>query len=99
MNKILLFATLLIFSTTLGFSQCGNDSVVAKTYFENDNGDFTRTISIDSFDLTNGKVYNTFIDLINNPNPVRTNGNFVRRLLSYNANNDTLEYKEMQVLQ
>ncbi|MBK7571215.1 MAG: hypothetical protein IPI10_06185 [Bacteroidetes bacterium] len=96
MNKILLFATLLIFSTTLGFSQCGNDSVVAKTYFENDNGDFTRTISIDSFDLTNGKVYNTFIDLINNPNPVRTNGNFVRRLLSYNANNDTLEYKEMQ---
>ena len=95
MKKLLLFILFSVFISTQGFSQsCANDSVVAKTYFENDNGDFTRTISIDSFDLTNGKVYNTFIDLINNPIPVHTNGNFVRRLLSYNANSDTLEYRE-----
>ena len=95
MKKFLLFIIFSVFISTQGFSQsCANDSVVGKTYFENDNGDLTRTISIDSFDLTNGKVYSTFIDLINNPIPVRTNGNFVRRLLSYNANSDTLEYRE-----
>ena len=95
MKKLILFIIFSVFISTQGFSQsCANDSVVGKTYFENDNGDLTRTISIDSFDLTNGKVYSTFIDLINNPIPVRTNGNFVRRLLSYNANSDTLEYRE-----
>ena len=95
MKKLLLFILFSVFISTQGFSQsCANDSVVGKTYFENDNGDLTRTISIDSFDLTNGKVFNTFIDQINNPIPVRTNGNFVRRLLSYNANSDTLEYRE-----
>lgn len=99
MNKFLLIVTAIILNATLGFSQtCGNDSVVTTSYLKNDFGSITYTITVDSFDLTNGIVYNSFRDMINNfpGNPVRSQSYFTRKLLSYNSNQDTVEYREVQ---
>lgn len=99
MNKLILTFILSVFYFTNCFSQtCGNDSVVTRYTQENDNGTRTNKIYVDSFDLTNGRFTSRVQTLANNTvvNSGGGQGTFIRKLISYNSVQDTVEYVEMQ---
>lgn len=99
MNRFISIAILSILHFTNCFSQtCGNDSVVTRYTQEKNNGIRTNKIYVDSFDLTNGRVYSSVHNISNNTSGgiIRTQGTFVKKLISYNALHDTIEYVELQ---
>ncbi len=99
MNKRLHFLLLFILHFSNIYSQtCGNDSVVTRYTKENINGTETNKIYVDSFDLTNGRVTSRVQTLVNNTvvNSGGGQGTFIRKLISYNSVQDTIEYIEMQ---
>jgi hypothetical protein len=99
MNRIFLFAFLILTSGISIAQNCGGDSIVVEYSFTGDNfHDFENRIRRDSFDFTTGIVYmSTRIgyDTIPGP-PLLTQGFFTRPFISYNANHDTVQYTELE---
>lgn len=97
-KKILLFLFIITFSQNLFSQNCGSDSVVTQRAHENEDGQITLTIRVDSFAFATGNVYTSVsIGVDSMPGlPTYSQSTFVRHLISYNANHDTLLYLKLQ---